>query len=265
MKTLKALLAVTILMSFISCQKVEQQYTNSDKVIVEGYLNADQKARISVSKEITYATNDSSEMPIEELEITLTNNDISEIMIDKGSGIYESNTLIMRANEKYSMNFDYKGKLITSETTIPEKPKNYRASATSITIATFSPGTGTPPSFPDPIKLTWSNLDSRYFLVVVENIEKKPVAIFDSTMFDLKRVFRNEPLQTNSYELNMRSFNYYGTHQIILFNLNPEYVSLYENNGSSSLNLTTLPTNIEGGLGIFTGINSDTIRVEVSD
>ena len=264
MKSKILFLLASVLLLLVSCEKVEQQPTNADKVVVEGYLKPDQKATISVTKEIAYNSNDSVETPIEGLEITLTNNDSSEVMVDKGLGVYESK-MVIKESEKYSISFLYKGKQIKSETTIPEKPKNYSASKSSITIETFNPSSGAPPSFPQPIELSWTNDDNRYFLVVVENIENNPSPIFDSTRYELKMAFRNQPLQTNSYELNMRSFSYYGTHRIILFNLNAEYVSLYDNNGSSSLNLTTPPSNIEGGLGIFTGVSSDTLFLEVRD
>lgn len=59
------------------------------------------------------------------------------------------------------------------------------------------------------------------------------------------------------------SFSYYGTHQIILFKLNSEYAALYENSGTTSQSLTVPPTSIVNGYGIFTGINSDTLYIEV--
>jgi len=265
MKSIVYILSVLAMASlFYSCEKVDQQSINSDKVVVEGYLKPDQKVSISVTKEIAYDSSDSAENPIEGLDILLTNNDTSELMVDNGAGVYQSSSIIGKALEKYSITFDYNGIQVKSETTIPDKPNSYKSSASYITISSFTPSSGAPPSFPQPIELTWSNTENRYFLIVVENIESKPTPIFDSTRFELKIIFRNEPQQTNYYELSMRSFSYYGTHRIILFNLNPEYASLYDDNGTSSLNLTTPPSNIEGGLGIFTGINSDTVMVEVN-
>jgi len=231
--------------------------------VVEGYINVDHKISITVTKEIPFNSDDTVAQPIEALEILLTNNDNSELLSDLGSGVYESNSIIARTDEKYSIEFEYNGKSVSSETTIPTKPIDYHTSANSITITSFTPGSGAPPSFPEPIQLTWDNPDNRYFLVVVENIENNPTPIYDTSRFDPKMFFRNEPLQTNLYELNMRSFGYYGTHRVILYNLNPEYAALYEDNGSSSLNLSTPISNINGGLGIFTGINSDTLYLEV--
>ncbi len=266
MKSMKKLTFLLLSLQFIlffSCEKVEQQQSDSIKAVVEGYLQPNRKASIKVTKELAYNSNDSILQPVEGLEIMLTNKNFSELMTDKGNGIYESNTLIVSEDEEYSIRFYYKETLVTATTTIPIKPENYTTSSSSFLIPSFTPGSGEPPSFPDPITLSWTNLDNGYFLVVVENIESNPTAIFDSTRFELKKIFRNKPMQTDNYELNMRSFNYYGTHQIIVFNINAEYVSLYEDNGTSSLNIQTPSTNISGGLGIFTGINSDTIIVNV--
>lgn len=262
----KIRLILIVLVSIIAisaCEKVEQQLSNSDKAVLQGYLIPGRKASISISKEIAYASSDSVEVPIEGLEIIISNGLNSEQMVDKGLGVYESNTVVIQSDEKYSVSFEYNGRLVSAETTIPSKPIDFSASRKSITIPTFTPGSGAPPSFPEPIDLTWTNYDNRYYLVVVENIESNPSPIYDSTRYELHRFFRNEPMQTNFYELNMRSFNYYGTHRIILFNLNPEYAALYDDNGNTSLNLTTPPSNVEGGLGIFTGLNSDTINIEV--
>ncbi|NJO24567.1 MAG: hypothetical protein HC867_00495 [Bacteroidia bacterium] len=45
--------------------------------------------------------------------------------------------------------------------------------------------------------------------------------------------------------------------------MQPEYAALYNSNGNSSQNLTTVPTNVQNGLGIFTGVNADTVFVTV--
>jgi hypothetical protein len=67
--------------------------------------------------------------------------------------------------------------------------------------------------------------------------------------------FRKEPNQSNETELSSRDFQYYGNHSIELYHLNPDYAALYNSNSTSSQNLTNPITNVENGLGIFTGIN----------
>jgi len=60
-----------------------------------------------------------------------------------------------------------------------------------------------------------------------------------------------------------REFSHYGTHQIIVYRVSPEYAALYESSGNSTLSLEEPPTNIENGNGIFTGASSDTLYLEV--
>jgi len=57
---------------------------------------------------------------------------------------------------------------------------------------------------------------------------------------------------------------FFGNYKIIIYKVNEEYVNLHENISQSSLNLTEALTNIENGLGIFTGINSTTLTLEVA-
>lgn len=61
-----------------------------------------------------------------------------------------------------------------------------------------------------------------------------------------------------------RNLTQYGRHQVIVFRVNHEYAALYQSTGSSTLSLTQPPTNIQNGLGIFTGVSSDTLYFEVT-
>lgn len=251
--------------SLLACDKVEMQPSNSEKAVVEGYVFADRKIQISISKQIGFNSGDTAVQPIDSLQIILTSNNSSEVMLSLGSGVYESIDLIALENENFNISFSYNGKAITSETTIPQKPTGFTMSSSSITISPFTPGSGQPPTHPDPIQLSWNNPDNRYFLIVVESTSANPITIYDTTQFRPQRRFINNPVQTNYFELNMQSFSYYGSHKVILFNVSPEYAALYDNTGNSSLNLTSLPSNIDGGLGIFTGINADTLNLYVNN
>jgi hypothetical protein len=132
-------------------------------------------------------------------------------------------------------------------------------SAESIEISTFDTsnfGSGTPPEMPDPITVSWTNADASYYLIVVNVTDSDPDPIND--VEDENRpdfAFRKEPNQSSETELSSRDFQYYGNHSIELYHLNPDYAALYNSNSTSSQNLTNPITNVENGLGIFTGIN----------
>ena len=157
---------------------------------------------------------------------------------------------------------------VSAYTYIPAKPANFAQSATIISIErTDSTSTGWPPSggsMPDPVSLTWDNDDQSYYLLVVENIEDTldPVRDFgDEDAPDF--IFRKSPNTSTSEELRPNDFQYYGTHRVILFHVLPDYAKLYEGTGNSSQNLENPSTSIVNGYGIFTGMDSDTLFVEV--
>jgi hypothetical protein len=52
-------------------------------------------------------------------------------------------------------------------------------------------------------------------------------------------------------------------HNVILMHVNPDYAALYRSSGSTSQNISTPPTSITNGLGVFTGVNADTLKFEV--
>lgn len=52
---------------------------------------------------------------------------------------------------------------------------------------------------------------------------------------------------------------------IILYHVLPDYASLYEENTTSSKNLTNPSTSITNGYGIFTGLNSDTLYIDAEE
>jgi len=55
-----------------------------------------------------------------------------------------------------------------------------------------------------------------------------------------------------------------GTYQIIVFRGSPEYAALFDRSACSALSFEETPYNIVNGLGIFTGLSSDTLYLEVT-
>jgi hypothetical protein len=264
MKTSYILFFSTLITLFYSsCEKIILEGGDSAKPVVIGYLIPGEKITINVKREVLYGVDTTSE-PINNLEVFITNQEIKEkLILVSDTGTYSTARLISKEGETYKMEFNYNNKLIEATTVVPSKPKNFKGSAGSIKVVSFTPGSGTMPEFPDPVKYTWDNSNKDYCLVVVKNIESNPSSISSGGFRRPPMQFRNQPTQQESYDINFQNFSYYGTHLVILYHLNPEYATLYQQNGNNSLNLTTPPTNIVNGLGIFTGINSDTLNIEV--
>lgn len=256
-----------------ACEKTALQTTadSVNRAVVESFFQPGVLPVVFVKKQIPYGSTDSVQAPIEGLQITveevasglkhlLTHSDSSAYV---GDGSWE-----VAAGKTYRLSFDYEGSQISAESVVPNKPVGFAASATTLQAfdpSNFGPGTGGPPTFPSPLELSWDAGSGGYYLVVVETAESNPSLIFsDTTRFRPFRAFRSTPEQTNTHQLQSMSFRYYGLHHVILYRLNAEYAALYENSGSNSTNLTTPFTNIVGGLGIFTGVNADTLLVTVT-
>lgn len=257
-----------------ACQKIEPDTVNQARPVVEGYLSEGQPISVKVSSEALFSETDTSHA-ITGLNVQIMVGGQSYPLTEGSFGNYHENTLLVDSKKTYSMQFDYKGKIISSTTVIPDKPTNYKMvnTDTSINVVPlpsdsilyirqFNSGSGLFPQLPLPMKLTWNNADQSYYLVVVQNIEANPEPI-NTAPIERTFTIRSNPIQSDNFLLRARVFQYYGRHLIILYKINAEYAALYQNNGSSSLTIKTPYSNIVNGLGIFTGINSDTVKLRV--
>ncbi len=258
-----------------ACEKIEPDTANQARPVVEGYLSAGHPVSVKITDEVLFTDVDTSHA-ITGLNVQLSADGQSYPLTEDLYGVYRNNSLLVDNSKVYSVQFAYKGKDISSSTTIPGKPVNYKMDNTDtatnvfpvpsdsiLYIKQFNSGSGNRfPLLPAPMKLTWDNPDQSYYLVVVQNIETNPEPI-NTAPVQRTFIIRSSPIQTSSFLLRARVFQYYGRHWIILHKINAEYAALYQNNGSSSLTIKTPYTNITNGLGIFTGINSDTVTLRI--
>lgn len=241
---------------------MDVQVANPDKVVVKGYLFAGHPVAISISKQLLYGATDTTTVPVTGLAVAIYDSKGAAYPLNGNEkGLYSSSSLIPVVGETYTLKFTYNGTSIEASTTIPAKPSGFSGSS-SIAVKPIGSETG-PPSM-SRAEYTWTNTSSSYFLMVVESITPNATPINDTTEYEALPAFRISPTTGNSQSFMGRSFYYYGLHNVILFAINQEYVDLYEDTGNSSQNITSPPTNIKNGFGIFTGINSDTLKLTVT-
>jgi Domain of unknown function (DUF4249) len=246
---------------FMACDPIENYETAPPKAVVTAYLSPNKVADVYINKELPFTDESNIQVePLSNLTVKLTFDGQTKTLKWLEKGHYQSD-FKTESGKTYKLSFDYNGKVVSAETTIPSRPTGFKASVSELQITG-----GFPPSFPDPVKLTWDNAANDYHLAVATNIEPNPEVVtsgFGGNTTNLSRQFRSNPSRSTSTELIGPNFQYYGRYDLILYKINGEYASLYENNGSSSINLTAPFTNVENGLGIFTGIASDTLRLTV--
>ncbi|POY36533.1 hypothetical protein C3K47_09145 [Solitalea longa] len=261
---------VLIMAFFTGCTKEEaEELAAIDKPVVEAYLIPGQAVNVHVTQQVGFGTADTTQVPINDLTIKIISEGTEHVLGFTADGNYVSGSdLKIEAGKTYALSFTYQGEEVSAETVIPEKPQDFTESTSSFTMPTFDFSSGTRPEFPDPVKLSWTNPAGEYHLVVVKNTETSPTEVSfgfgGGSTTSARPIFRNQPDQGTSYEINVQNFSYYGHHWVILYRINPEYAALYQQSGSNSLNLKNPSTNIKNGLGIFTGINTDTLSLTVN-
>ncbi|WNJ18425.1 DUF4249 family protein [Pontibacter sp. G13] len=257
-------LLIPVLLLLTGCDSLDLQTADADIPVVQAYLQPDSPIEVEIWRQLIFQSEDTTQMFLTDLGVFLSNGDDTYHLVHTDSGRYTHEDIVVSPGQQWTLSFTYRDKEVGANTLIPGKPENFQSSGSTIEVFSFGGGFGggTPPSPPEPIDLTWDNPEGNYHMIVVENTEEDPELINEDTDRP-PRNFRNAPTQSSSQELNPFTFNYYGRHRVILYQLNPEYAALYEQLGTSSLDIVAPPSNISEGLGIFTGIHTDTLFVEV--
>jgi hypothetical protein len=257
-----------------ACTEESSLSLDTETAVVQAYLYAGQPiGSIAITQSFSYARESTDLITLEDLDIEISDGNQSIPLFHSSEGNYQNLDFKPESGKTYTLTFEHNGEQISSETFIPEK-KEIAISQTSIELekieGTGFPGGGFGQGNNEAIEITWENNSEDYYYVVVENIEEDPEFVNDFLAEFLangtaRRFFRiTEPEITDFHALNTRrDLTQFGTYRIIVYRVNPEYAALYESSGSSSVTIAQPPNNIENGLGIFTGISSDTVFLEV--
>jgi hypothetical protein len=254
------------IITLVSCEKRNAPFT--DIPVIESYLSPGFHPVVKISRQIPLSS-DAEYSPdnINSLVIKLMMDNKDQYLTPAGGGVYTDTSLIVSGKE-YQLSFEYNSKIVSASTSVPLKPENFTASGKSIAVTRMSSGSFGMGSFymPEPLYLTWANEDASYYIVVIECIENvlDPVREFNDSL-PSGNMFRKKPVTSRGIEIRPQEFQYFGKHRIILFHVLPDYASLYDEKISSSQNLTNPSTSIANGYGIFTGLNSDTLFIQVNE
>ncbi len=272
MKNIIKTILFSVTIAAIGCSKETAITAPANKPVVEAYLIPGQVADIFVTKEIPFDDSTQTQQTIDNLKVTIESEGKSYAMKSTGLGHYQSDLKILE-NKTYNLKFvSAENKTVTSTTIVPTRTKNFKADLTEITVTPGGhgggpggPGGNTPGSF---VGLSWDNPTNDNYMVIVESIDPNAEAINPNNNPNGgekggPRRFRNRPDIMSVFELQGRQFQYYGKTNIILFHINPEYVTLYNAPANNSQNLQPPPSNILNGLGIFTGVAADTLQILV--
>ncbi len=273
---------------FTACTTVNSVVSPDQKPIVGAYLAPGARVELSLATAIAYSetnTADSISVPIDGQTVKIKVSD-GRVFTLKGLG---NGQYISAANElvkyglTYTLDFNYKGLPVLATTTIPTKPLGFKIDKSEIyrTKQDFSQG-GPGMGMGGPggqnqqdanaasVIASWNNANGDYHFLAYQNIEAVPEEVQvrpnngnNNNPRDFQRRVNNQPTTQSVTTLQPNVFQYFGRYKLILYHLNPDYAALYRSGGTTSQNISTPPTAITNGLGIFTGVNTDTLTVTV--
>ena len=265
MKTVITAIAALILIN--ACTEIITEPV-TDTAVVEAYLTPGETASVKLSRLIRFTEDgftDSTYIDSAAVYVGFNGTDYLLTPVDTAPGSYvcSDSNLVILPEKSYKLSFIHDGISITSETTVPKKPQNLHLSE----IYYHWDPDGILEGYLDPLYVYWDNTDDSYYQIVVEYMDAtySPINEFmDPNNYDSFRKTSSNPINTDTYVLApRRQLPFWGNYRLIIYKVNMEYVDLYDSMSQSSISITEPPSNIDNGLGIFTGINSDTIMFKL--
>ena len=249
---------------FVSCEVTpEAEFT--DRPVVCCYLSAGDSPTLTVQKLIPFQSDVTfSDENVDELDITITDltSGTDYLLYNIGNGTYCNENLVAQSGHEYQLSFYYDNLPVTASTIVPDAPQNVSFSATSIGVMSFElPATRAPQ---DGIEITWTNDDGEYYIVEGKTTSTSTIREIDEDEELPPQSFKLNYTQGASANLSSADFNYFGTYQISVIHIRPEYAVISQGGSTSSTTLVDVKGNIDGGYGIFTGISSITRAISVT-
>ena len=278
MKSFNKILSVLSILIISSCEDVPDFELGKSEPVVEAFIYEGEPIDdIYLKKTTPFNSGNSSEPEIiTDALVTISKNDQDFILSAKsdqpGRYFYDGNDLSINIGEKYQLAFEYEGKMISSNTTIPSEPEGVSISPKSVRIPEIKTLLDLRifrESFQKTIDIVWNNNDGSYYFLVIQNIEKGFPKSIDPTDvlggLGINFEFTTSPTQESTLRLRpLIHYTQYGTHKVTIYHVNKEYALLYETSGQDSRDLNEPYTNINNGLGIFSGFSSQEVYFEVT-
>jgi hypothetical protein len=254
-------IVVIVVTNLFSCKKENAVLTDYTRPVVQAYLIPGTVVSVKVYYQKYLDDTISHGFPLKDLKLKLSDGTQTVSLTETSGGVYEyADTNFVKDKMTYRLSFDYLDKTISAETTVPDKPIGFSASANTQAVPVFS--FGTEPEAFVPVTFKWSNPDQGHYMMVFKNTDTYPSRTNsrDTRAYkDLEEILG----QVSSFQTQQMTFNFLGNYKVLLFRINKEYSDALNSGGGTSLNLTNPYTNVVNGLGVFTAMRADTLDLKV--
>ena len=168
--------------------------------------------------------------------------------------------------DTFGIEVTYDGAVTTGETVVPNPPLGVGIDRDTLWVPEMSFGMGRGGFNPEDSQLaaSWANPGALLHYVVIEALDDSTESIFPEDFQKFTRFqLITEPTTDDYHFISMTVLRDLGMHVARIYRVNSEYAQLYENRTQDSRDLNEPPSNIYGGLGVFSAFNSDSVVFEV--
>ena len=261
-------LAIIGVLAAQACTDSDPVGPDGDILVVRAFLFAGEPvADIRITTTVPLVSEDTLGIPVSDATVWLERDGVRFDLIATpgvaGAYHYPGSDLVVGVGETFELGISRGSATISATTVVPSPPEGFAVSSDVMDVVDLTaggfggrgggPGGGL--AFGGLI-VTWTNPDRDLFFVVVDNLETDPVQIPVPEFIGRARRFVSAPTPADSTTISQLSLTHLGEHRIRLYRVNQEYADLYEGQVQDSRDLNEPPSNIRGGLGVFSAFSS---------
>ena len=255
-----------------ACADSDPVGPDGDLLVVRAFLFAGEPvADVRITTTVPLVAEDTLGVPVSDAMVWLERDDVRFDLIATpgvaGAYHYPGSDLVVGVGEVFELGISSGSQSLSATTVVPSPPQGFTVSSdvmdvVDLTVGGFGgrgggrgggPGGGL--AFGGLI-VRWTNPERDLFFVVVDNLETDPVQIPAPDFIGIARRFVSAPTPADSTTISQLSLTHLGEHRVRLYHVNQEYADLYEGRVQDSRDLNEPPSNILGGLGVFSAFSS---------
>ncbi len=262
-------LAMVGVLAAQACTDSDPVGPEGDILVVRAFLFAGEPvADIRITTTVPLVSEDTLGMPVSDATVWLERGDVRFDLIATpgaaGTYHYPGSDLVVGAGEVFELGISRGSESISATTVVPSPPEGFAVSSNVLEVVDLTAGFGGfggrgggPGGLAfGGLVVRWINPERDLFFVVVDNLETDPEQIPAPEFIGQARRFVSTPTPADSTTVSQLSLTHLGEHRIRLYHVNQEYADLYEGRVQDSRDLNEPPSNVRGGLGVFSAFTS---------
>ena len=220
---------------------------------------------IRLTTTVPLVSEDTLGVPVTDAMVWLKRDDVRfDLIATPGAGgayHYPGSDLVVGPGEIFELGISRGSQSIWATTVVPSPPEGFALSSDVMDVVDLTAGFGGRGGGGGGLGfggliVRWINPERDLFFVAVDNLEVDPVQIPSPEFIGAARRFVSAPTPADSATISQLSLTHLGEHRIRLYHVNQEYADLYEGRVQDSRDLNEPPSNIVGGLGVFSAFSS---------